>query len=149
MRFLNSSYASTWRVRFAPVDGSKVAVVLSECTESGGESGAGATLKWKGEYATSVSRWSTCSVYEEAMVMGEEKVKEPEERVRGKRVEESKYASKLSSRWFVGLEKESKEDRVRAKGEPAVTAVGKVEAQRSGSVGAGLTVTWKAPLWRV
>jgi len=49
----------------------------------------------------------------------------------------------------VGLEKESKGDRVRAKGVPAVTAVGNVEVQRRGSVGTGSTLIWKAPLWRV
>ena len=49
----------------------------------------------------------------------------------------------------MGLEKESKGDRVMAKGEPAVMAVGNVEVQRRGSVRAGSTVIWKAPLRRV
>jgi len=96
-----------------------------------------------------VPLWSTCSLYVPAMVVGEEKAKEWLRRVRGKRAEESKYASNSSSGWAVGLEKESKGDRVRVKGVPAATVVGKVEVQRRGSVGAGSTVIWKAPLWRV
>jgi len=124
-----------------------VVMPSSECSHWEAEGEALVTSKLKGELATSASLWSTCSLYDEETVMAEEKVKELEERVRGKRVEgdDSKYASNSSSGWVVGLEKESKGDRVRAKREPAVRTFSNSASQDAGSVGAGATVIWKAP----